>query len=106
MTKPQQSDADIVTVNVRGIADIKDLLGSGRRLVPVAKGTTVQGLLDHLSDRLGEVFRSHVRNAGPGVVYPAIRVMVNGRDVSPAKRETHVLSDGDEVLLLTPLGWG
>jgi sulfur carrier protein ThiS len=95
-----------ITIRVRGIAQLKELLGSNVGPVSVPEGTTVQDLLVLLGARLGEAFCEKVRESGADVMYPPIRVMVNGSYVGHQRRAGHVLQDGDDVLLLTPLGGG
>ena len=102
----QQSERNReVTINLRGIAQFNELLG-GLSTLTVAEGTTVQEMLAILAERLGATFRAYVAESSSCLVYPTLRVLVNGRDVSFPRRHESVLADGDAVLLLSPLGGG
>jgi molybdopterin converting factor small subunit len=94
-----------ITIKLRGIAQFKELLG-GLSTLTVADGTTVQEMLSILAEHLGAVFGAIVAESSSCLVYPTLRVVVNGRDVSFSRRKEFVLTDGDEVLFLSPLGGG
>ena len=70
------------------------------------KGSTVKDVLITMVDTYGESLSAQLFNS-KGDLFPYIRLMVNGRDIAflGNKMET-ALQDGDEILILPPVGGG
>jgi molybdopterin synthase sulfur carrier subunit len=96
----------LTQVKVRTILDIKKILGRGETDVTVKNGSTVKDLLGLMVETYGEPLAGKLFNS-EGDLFPYIRIMVNGRDIAflENKMET-ALQNGDEILILPPVGGG
>jgi molybdopterin converting factor small subunit len=81
-----------ITVTVRFVSQLKDLVGTDEASVELPGGATVAALLDALREPFPALFPTVERAV----------FLVNARSAAP---ET-VLSDGDRVLVLQVLGGG
>ena len=70
------------------------------------KGSTVKDALITMVETYGEPLSVHLFDS-EGVLFPYIRLMVNGRDIAfLEKRMETALQEGDEILILPPVGGG
>ena len=92
-------------VRVRSVGAIRQVLGAAELPVTVSEGTTLSGLLQRLGEDI-EGFAPYAVKAQEAAAYAPLRIVVNGRDVTPGQRESTVLKDGDDVLILLPIAGG
>jgi molybdopterin converting factor small subunit len=95
-----------LNVTVRSIGLVRQVMGSSQVEVDVPEGTTISGLLMQLAAEKGERFAPFAVETDDKVAYAPLRVMVNGRDLTPAQRKTTVLEEGDDVLMFLPIAGG
>jgi molybdopterin converting factor small subunit len=93
-------------VIVRTIGTLQALLGSGELAVDLEADCRVADLLGALGDAHGEALRLRLTGVDSPAVPPAIRVLVNGRDIGALDGEDTLLHDADDVLILTPVAGG
>ena len=96
----------MITVKVRTILTIKKILGKGEIEVPVPENTTLKELVTILGNRFGDELTSLLRGPETRNSVPAIRYMVNGRDIAFLNGMETALHSGDEVLILPPVSGG
>ena len=96
----------MIQVKVHTILNLKKILGRGDIDITMKKGSTVKDLLITMVETYGESLSAQLFESG-GDLFPYIRLMVNGRDIAflENKMET-ALQEGDEILILPPVGGG
>ena len=96
----------MIQVKVHTILNLKKILGGGDIDLTMKKGSTVKDVLIIMVETYGEPLTAQLFDSG-GDLFPYIRLMVNGRDIAflENKMET-ALQDGDEILILPPVGGG
>jgi molybdopterin synthase sulfur carrier subunit len=96
----------LIQVKVHTILNLKKILGRGDIDLTMKKGSTVKDVLITMVETYGEPLSTQLFDSG-GHLFPYIRLMVNGRDIAflENKMET-ALQDGDEILILPPVGGG
>ena len=72
----------------------------------VPKQSTLQELLVAIVDTWGDELRSRLFEPNSTRPFPHIRLMVNGQDIAFLNGMETVLQDGDEILILPPVGGG
>jgi molybdopterin synthase sulfur carrier subunit len=101
----------LITLKVRTILDFKRILGKREVQISVLEQSTLQKLLLKMVDSWGDELASHLFKPNSTTPLPHIRLMVNGQDIAFLNiaflngTET-VLQDGDEILILPPVGGG
>jgi molybdopterin converting factor small subunit len=93
-------------IRVRSMGPLQQVLGGPQTVLSLPDGATVGDLLDRMAEEKGETFALYVRKAKEKTVYAALRLVVNGRDLLPGQYETVTLSEGDDVLVFTPIAGG
>ena len=93
-------------VRVRTIGLLKSLLQRGDLEVPLEDGGTVADLLAAVAVLGGPQVAAHLEAPVREAAHPPLRVMVNGRDIEVLGGRQTVLTDGDDVLVLTPIAGG
>jgi molybdopterin synthase sulfur carrier subunit len=96
----------LITLKIRTILDIKKILGKREVEIAVPKESTLQALLVTMVDTWGEELRSRLFEPNSASPLPHIRLMVNGQDIAFLNGMETVLQDGDEILILPPVGGG
>jgi aldehyde:ferredoxin oxidoreductase len=96
----------VTTVHVRTIGLLSSLMRQGEFDVSLPGGATVADLLDRLSATYGGEVAEHLNAPVEAMAHPPLRVMVNGRDIGALDDRATVLTEGDEVLVLTPVAGG
>ena len=96
----------MIQVKVHTILNLKKILGRGDIDLTMKKGSTVKDVLITMVETYGEPLNAQLFDSG-GDLFPYIRLMVNGRDIAflENKMET-ALQEGDEILILPPVGGG
>jgi len=95
-----------MTVTVRSIGPLKALFGRGLLDVDLPRGATVADLMRSLGQDYGEQASRYFADEPGEAGFYRLRVMVNGRDIAVLGGRETVLSDGDEILMLTPVAGG
>ncbi|MGD8982676.1 MAG: MoaD/ThiS family protein [Desulfobacteraceae bacterium] len=96
----------MITVKIRTILDLKRILGKREVEISVPKESTLQKLLVTMVDTWGDELRSRLFERNSTSPLPHIRLMVNGQDIAFLNRLETVLKEGDEILILPPVGGG
>lgn len=111
-TKQVSGDSvDKVTVKIFSpideSADMAKMLGPGHRIeIFLEKGTTVEGLVNKLSDLYGEKVKEAIINLRTGAIKKSIIVLVNGHNTEHLKGPKTKLNDRDTVVFAPVLGGG
>jgi MoaD family protein len=95
-------------IKVRGYLTLRDAIGGGPDRVVEAGRLTVAGLVERLSEELGEEFTEAISAGGrAGAKGRNLVILVNGRHVAhlPEGMETE-LADGDEVAVFPVVAGG
>ena len=96
----------MITLKVRTILDFKRILGKREVQISVPDQSTLQELLLKMVDSWGDELASHLFKPNSTTPLPYIRLMVNGQDIAFLNGVETVLQDGDEILILPPVGGG
>ena len=96
----------MITLKIRTILDLKRILGKREVQISVPKESTLQGLLVAIVDTWGDELRSRLFEPNTTTPLSHIRLMVNGQDIAFLNGMETVLQDGDEILILPPVGGG
>jgi molybdopterin synthase sulfur carrier subunit len=96
----------LITLKVRTILDFKRILGKREVQISVPEQSTLQELLLKMVDSWGDELESHLFKPNSTTTLPHIRLMVNGQDIAFLNGTETVLQDGDEILILPPVGGG
>ncbi len=96
----------MIKVKVRTILALKKILGKGKVDIPVPEGSTVEECLNAMVDTWGNKLASELFNQSGSSLQPYFRLMVNGKDIAFLSGMETVLQEGDEILILPPVGGG
>ena len=96
----------VIALKIRTILDLKRILGKREVKISVPENSTLQELLVTMVDTWGEELRSQLFEPNTTTPLSHIRLMVNGQDIAFLNRLETVLKDGDEILMLPPVGGG
>lgn len=95
-----------IAVKVSFLGELRSFVRRREMEVALAEGSTVEDLLGHLSQRLGEGFARHLFN-GDGSLYRHVSIFVNGSDVRNVGGLEARLAGGEvDVLILPTYGGG
>ncbi len=96
----------MIQVKVHTILNLKKILGRGDIDLTVNDGSTVKDVIMTMVETYGKPLASELFDS-ENSLFPYIRLMVNGRDIAflEKKMET-ALQEGDEILILPPVGGG
>ena len=72
----------------------------------VRDSSSLDDLLTRMIERWGEELRLKLVDPETSELLPYIRLMVNGRDIGFLNKMETILKDGDEILILPPVGGG
>ena len=96
----------MIRVNIRTILEFTQIFGQARFEVSLPEGSTVGNLLEELSNTWGDELATRLFEPDRSKLLPHIGLMVNGRSISLLQNMETVLQDGDQVLILPPVGGG
>ena len=96
----------MIRVKIHTILEIKRIIGQREIEVSVPDGSTLDDLLSQMIDTWGEELRLKLYDPETSKLFPYIRFMVNGRDIGFLNKMETILKDGDEILILPPVGGG
>jgi molybdopterin synthase sulfur carrier subunit len=96
----------MVSITIRTIIGLKEILGQDAIDFPIPEGTTVKALVALMIAKWGTRLASYFSDAEQDRPLPKVRILVNGRDIGFLKGMETELGDGDEVLLLPLVGGG
>ena len=95
-------------IKVRGYLTLREVIGGEPFCIVEAERLTVLGLIQRLSQQLGDQFAEALSVSAPtGDISPYLAILVNGRHCShlPDRMQTE-LEDGDEVSIFPPTAGG
>lgn len=92
-------------IHVQFEAQLRQAAGLDQEETAVDDGCSLQQALQQLADSHGDALSSRLLTADRAV-QPSVLIFVNSQAVSAAASESHVLQDGDEVLLCPPISGG
>lgn len=95
-----------MNVTVRTILTFRDILGCRELKLDVPEGTTVNDILRELMRRYGEPLAKALWDARSDGPAGHVRLMVNGQDILFLDNLATVLREGDELLMIPPVGGG
>jgi molybdopterin converting factor small subunit len=95
-----------VKVTVRSMGLIRQALGGADFDLDLPAGARLPDLLAALVEQKGEKAAPFLRETKQPTPYSSLRIAVNGADVSPSRQREHVLADGDDVLIFSPIAGG
>jgi molybdopterin synthase sulfur carrier subunit len=93
-------------ITVHSTYQLKEVLGGRRVSIDLPEDATVRGLLARMLEMWGDKLSPHIFDPGNNLLFPYIRLMVNGQAMAFLNGMETVLKDGDEVLLLFPAAGG
>ena len=96
----------MITVIVKTILGLKQIIGHGQTEVLVPDGCTLKKLISSLVKIHGQDLAESLFKPGGSRMQPHIRLLVNGRDIGFLQGLQTILKDGDEVHLLPPVAGG
>jgi molybdopterin synthase sulfur carrier subunit len=96
----------LITVKIRTILDFKRILGKREVEISIPEKSTLQELLLKMVDTWGDELGSRLFEPNSRIPLSHIRLMVNGQDIAFLNRLETVLKEGDEILILPPVGGG
>lgn len=96
----------MISIKIRTIIGLKEILGKEVIEFPVPEGTTIRSLLALMVDKWGARLAPYFSDAEDDRPLPKIRIAVNGRDIGFLQGMETELGNGDEVLLLPLVGGG
>lgn len=96
----------MITLKIRTILDLKQILGKREVDISVPEKSTLEALLVTMLETWGDELASYLFEPNTTTPLPHIRLMVNGQDIAFLNGMETVLQDGDEILILPPVGGG
>ena len=96
----------MIKLKIRTILDFKRIFGQREVEISVPQECTLQELLITMVDTWGDELRSRLFEPNTTTPLPHIRLMVNGQDIAFLNGMETVLEEGDEILILPPVGGG
>ena len=74
--------------------------------ITVPKDSTLEECLNAMVDTWGDKLASELFNESGSCLRPYLRLMVNGKDIAFLNGMETILQEGDELLILLPVGGG
>ena len=82
------------------------MFGQRQFEMSLAEGSTIDDFLETMIDTWGDDLASRLFEPDGSSLLPHIGLMVNGRSIRLLNNLETILQDGDEILLLPPVGGG
>lgn len=97
-----------VHVSVRFFTTLREMTSKKQETLKFPKNetVTVQSVLKHLAQLHGKSFAEYVYDHKTGEVRGFLQLLVNGRSVSSFEGLNTILSDGDVLAIIPPVGGG
>lgn len=95
----------MIKVTVRTILGIKQIVGQREVEIPLPQGSDLAALLSWMVARWGERLEAYFQHSDDSPL-PRIRLIINGQDIRFLDGLETLLEDGDEILLIPPVGGG
>lgn len=95
-----------IRVKVRTILEFTKIFGRSQFEMSLPDGSSIDDFLDELIDTWGDELASRLFEPEGSGLLPHIGLMVNGRSIRLLNNLETILQDGDEILLLPPVGGG
>ena len=95
-----------IRVRVRTSLTFKEIFGQWRFSVTLPEQSTFDNLLDRLVGTYGPALTPHLFAPDGTTLLSHVMFMINGRSIRFLNHRQTVLEDGDEVLILPPVGGG
>ena len=92
-------------VRVKGFSVIRDVLGANVVEIDVGHPETVKGTLDALLQKFGRPLREVLVDPATGEMTPFLAVL-NGETVSSTLDVDRPVKNGDELVIIFPIGGG
>ncbi len=97
---------ELITVKLKTILAMKNILGQPELEVALAEGSTVRDLLAWMVNRWGQELSEQLFQPGTDLPLPHLRFMVNGRAIQFLNGLETVLKEGDEFMMLPMVAGG
>jgi len=97
-----------VHVSVRFFTTLREITSKKQETLEFSKNetVTVQSVLKHLAQLHGKSFAEYVYDHKTGEVRGFLQLLVNGRSASSFEGLNTILSDGDVLAIIPPVGGG
>ena len=92
-------------VTVRFFATLRDFVGDSSLDLTVSNGSSVQQILESLSERFGHNFRQYVYDES-GTVHEYLIFLVNGESIQALNGLETKMKEADTLVILPPAGGG
>ena len=99
-------EANRIRVKVTAFSVLKEVFGSGSVQIEIEDGATVADLISGLSRRYGKSFEEKTSRSLGQALRERLNLFLNGRIVKMPENLNLKLEDGDEVIVLQPVGGG
>ncbi|WP_419662870.1 ThiS-like protein [Desulfosarcina variabilis str. Montpellier] len=93
-------------VQIRTSMMFREIFGNWRFSVTLPDKSTFGRLLERLVDTYGSELTPHLFEPDGTTLLSHVMFMVNGRNIRFLNHRQTILEDGDEVLILPPVGGG
>ena len=95
-----------ITVKIRSLLKIKQLISAREVCLTVPKGTTVRSLLEIMVQKWGPDLAEMIFEPDSDQLLYHIQLMVNGQNIRFLQDMDTILKTGDEFLIFPPAGGG
>lgn len=96
----------MITVRVRSMFDIKEVIGARDVSLVLDEGTTVRDLLYRLFERYGVKLREKIMDSKTGNIHSHFTILVDGRNINYLNGMKTKLLNGSVISLLPSAGGG
>jgi len=93
-------------ITLHTILGIKRAIGHETIEIEFPHESTVENFLAYMKERWGGKLYPHLFNPENDMVYPHVRIMVNGQTIQYLQGMKTVLKEGDEILILPLVSGG
>ncbi len=93
-----------MTVKVYSV--LKEVFGSGSLLIEIQKEGTLEDILTELSHKHGEAFQRKTGRNLNQALKDRFNLFLNGKRIELPEDSSLQLKDGDEIVILQPVGGG